>query len=332
MTVPVVYTSLGSLIIDDIVYEDGSEEKDILGGAGIYAIYGMRVWKTTGRDSRTIGYIAKEGFDHPETITRQLDSLDMTIRHDGHKDQHTTRGLNTFGPNDHRDFEYIHPIIRITARDPPEEWVRTLRVIHIICSPERAIEIVTEWRDREQQCGARSGAVFIWEPVPWSCRAECLDLVRQASQLVDVLTPNHEEAQALLGHKLDDSHGDHYMQQLFHATQPRQALIVRAGRRGAAVMTKDMALRWVPAYHDNQDLVRDVTGAGNAFCGGLCIGWSETNGDPVMAAMFGAVSSSFAVEQVGLPMIHQKDTEDQWNDGPSARIRLRYLQDKMAER
>lgn len=102
MAAPVVYTSFGSLIIDDIVYEDKSEEKNILGGAGIYAIYGMRVWKTTGHDSQSIGYIAKEGFDLPETITQQLDSLDMTIRHDRYADQHTTRGLNTFGPNDHR--------------------------------------------------------------------------------------------------------------------------------------------------------------------------------------------------------------------------------------
>lgn len=155
--------------------------------------------------------------------------------------------------------------------------------------------------------------------------------MRQASQLVDVLTPNHEEAQALLGHDLSSSHDDHYIQQLFHATRPRQALIIRAGRRGAAVMTKGSVLHWVPAYHDNQERVRDVTGAGNAFCGGLCIGWAETDGDPVMAAMYGAVSSSFVVEQVGLPTIHQKDTVDQWNDGPSAHVRLQYLQDKMAK-
>ena len=35
-----VYGSLGSLIIDDIVYEDGTKETNILGGAGIYAVYG----------------------------------------------------------------------------------------------------------------------------------------------------------------------------------------------------------------------------------------------------------------------------------------------------
>ena len=36
-----IFSSFGSLIIDDIRYPDGSEEHNILGGAGIYAIYGM---------------------------------------------------------------------------------------------------------------------------------------------------------------------------------------------------------------------------------------------------------------------------------------------------
>lgn len=35
-----IFTSFGSLIIDDIRYPDGTEERNILGGAGIYAIYG----------------------------------------------------------------------------------------------------------------------------------------------------------------------------------------------------------------------------------------------------------------------------------------------------
>ena len=32
--------SCGSLIIDDIRYEDGSTKTNVLGGAGVFAIYG----------------------------------------------------------------------------------------------------------------------------------------------------------------------------------------------------------------------------------------------------------------------------------------------------
>ena len=35
-------TSVGSLIIDDIYYEDGRKVYNILGGAGIFAIYGKK--------------------------------------------------------------------------------------------------------------------------------------------------------------------------------------------------------------------------------------------------------------------------------------------------
>lgn len=42
-----IFSSFGSLIIDDIRYPDGREEHDILGGAGIYAIYGMLLESTT---------------------------------------------------------------------------------------------------------------------------------------------------------------------------------------------------------------------------------------------------------------------------------------------
>jgi hypothetical protein len=32
--------SVGSLIIDDIVFQDGSKQLNVIGGAGIFAIYG----------------------------------------------------------------------------------------------------------------------------------------------------------------------------------------------------------------------------------------------------------------------------------------------------
>lgn len=63
------------------------------------------------------------------------------------------------------DFEYIHPIIRITAMDPPLSWVKSVKVIHIICAPERAIDIVTQWRARADCAPAK----FVWEPLPWAC-------------------------------------------------------------------------------------------------------------------------------------------------------------------
>lgn len=41
--------SVGSLIIDDIVFQDGSKQSNVIGGAGIFAIYGKgfcRCWRS----------------------------------------------------------------------------------------------------------------------------------------------------------------------------------------------------------------------------------------------------------------------------------------------
>ncbi|MCA9968050.1 MAG: hypothetical protein KC423_27580, partial [Anaerolineales bacterium] len=48
--------------------------------------------------------------------------------------------------------------------------------------------------------------------------------------------------------------------------------------------------------------VVDVTGAGNAFCGGLLVGWLETN-DIRQAAAMACVSAAMTIEQVGPRLI-----------------------------
>jgi sugar/nucleoside kinase (ribokinase family) len=44
----------------------------------------------------------------------------------------------------------------------------------------------------------------------------------------------------------------------------------------------------------------DVTGAGNAYCGGLVVGLAQRD-SYFEAALRGAVSGSFAIEQFGIP-------------------------------
>ena len=61
----------------------------------------MRVWLKS-PESRKIAYLAQEGYDLPLEVEKQLDSLEITLQHVRHEDMPTTRGLNIFGPNDHR--------------------------------------------------------------------------------------------------------------------------------------------------------------------------------------------------------------------------------------
>ncbi|KAI9023689.1 Ribokinase-like protein [Phycomyces nitens] len=345
MTANPIYASIGSLIIDDIIYEDGSKESNVLGGAGVFAIYGMRCWHAP-PDSKKIAYTVQRGHDHPTNVDDQLNRLDISLVSYTHKDKCTTRGLNTFGANDHRDFEYIHPIIRSTPNDFPLEWIKSIRILHIIASTERALEITDEWRKREEGLEGVP-TQFLWEPLPWACLPKDLAGIKNAAQRVTILTPNHEEAAGMLGLDIDemlkkkDIKGvvEDIAHQLYEAIRdsgkPSElVLVVRASKYGTVSLSDRHPLSWVPAYWDYRkptdiSRVRDVTGAGNGFCGGYAVGWVDTNGDIDKASLYGSVSASYMVEQVGVPLHRIVDGKEQWNEGPNPYERLALLEKRM---
>ncbi|ORX60482.1 Ribokinase-like protein [Hesseltinella vesiculosa] len=328
-----VLGSIGSLIIDDIRYRDGTEINNVIGGAGIFAIFGMRIW-VQGPEARSIGYIAQRGFDHPKEIDESLASLDISLRSITHEDKHTTRGLNIFGDNDHREFEYIHPIIRTTPEDFPDDWIASMKFVHIICSTERTLEIVKAWRAREESLGKSSKTLFLWEPLPWACLADNYPNILEAGQYVDVISPNDEEAARFLG--LGENGADTTVEMVETSLLrmvhdfPHATIVVRAGKKGAAVAVGENVV-WVPAYWSSSEHVKDVTGAGNAFCGGFMTGWIASDSDPVLAAAYGSVASSFIIEQVGVPTLTRKTSDhlELWNSGPSPHDRLSEILDRL---
>ncbi|KAI8641355.1 Ribokinase-like protein, partial [Parasitella parasitica] len=336
-TVP-VFASIGSLIIDDIIYKDGRKAHNVLGGAGVFAVYGMRLWQPNDQ-SKNVGYIIHKGFDYPKEIDEQINQLGLSLITKFHSDKHTTRGLNTFGNNDHRDFEYIHPIIRATTDDFPGDWIKSVKILHLICSPERAIDIVDQWKQRELDLGASRKTKFLWEPLPWACLPENLDLIYKAVERVDIVTPNHEELAEMLGSKFDtilrrhnnkikdsiEYCGEQFMKKI---GDKYVVLVVRCSKFGAMTMTSDMPglAHWTPAFWSwktDGDHVVDVTGAGNSFCGGYCYGYIHTDGNVKESALYGAVSASYTVEQVGVPVYHNGD--ESWNSGASPKVRLDQL-------
>jgi sugar/nucleoside kinase (ribokinase family) len=166
-----------------------------------------------------------------------------------------------------------------------------------------------------------------------------LQHIYNASHKVDIITPNHEELADMQGLKFSDvltQHNNNFKQAVEYCGRKLlegglttcKALVVRASKYGAMVISysNPTAIHWVPAYWNwkkDGEHVIDVTGAGNAFCGGFSVGWIETHGDPVESARYGAVSASYAVEQLGAPVFSfGSDGKEQWNQGPSPKERL----------
>lgn len=73
---------------------------------------------------------------------------------------------------------------------------------------------------------------------------------------------------------------------------------LRLGAAGSLVGTATGDFYRIPAVPPAA--LVDVTGAGNAYCGGFLVGLGRGD-QPVMAAARAAVSASFAIEQIGVP-------------------------------
>jgi len=220
----------------------------------------------------------------------------------------TTRALNTY-QGDLRSFNYLTPRIRITPKDLQGTRLEKSATLHFICSPSRASAIMAEVR---QESGWNP--TVIYEPIPDRCVPEELGPLIQVLSEINILSPNAEEALGLLSMPLPPSKGRieeaaRKFLELGVGVDGKGCVIIRSGSMGACVAMKDQPTRWVEAFWTDQSKIIDVTGAGNSFLGGLAAGLLLEDGDIYKAAFYGAVSSSFIIEQCGLPAMSNGTTQ-----------------------
>jgi ribokinase len=73
-------------------------------------------------------------------------------------------------------------------------------------------------------------------------------------------------------------------------------VVMKSGASGQYLWDQDRKKRWhIPAYPAT---LKDVTGAGDSYCGGFLVGLDQTE-DPIEAALRGSISASFTVEGIG---------------------------------
>lgn len=242
---------------DDIEYlPPRPAEKDVLGGAGSYGALGARLFSPAPTQSKSVGWIVDQGSDFPPAITTLIDSWTTSalIRHD--PSRLTTRGWNGYvDDNETRAFRYSTPKKRLTASDLSGTPLLQARTFHIICSPSRCRELVTELLTlRKEEAppddpedgegGGYTRPLVIWEPVPDLCTPDELLNLTNCLPLVDVCSPNHSELASFMGDSgLDAETGEiscaaveRSCEQLL-GSMPLSSftLVVRAGEKGCYV-------------------------------------------------------------------------------------------------
>jgi sugar/nucleoside kinase (ribokinase family)/fructoselysine-6-P-deglycase FrlB-like protein len=289
---------VGNLTIDDVVLPDGTTRMGSVGGNSIYAALGAHLWNPT------VGLVTRRGADFPEHHLQRLDAAGLDLGGVVDIPGPTVRSWVVYEENGERHWLYRTPPERslevaVHPSDIPRQWLEApaAPVVHVAAMPlPAAVALVDAVRQR------RSDAVITLDThEDW---VEGFgERVRALAERVDVFVPSREELAGLLGY--DD---------------PEQALDEMRGWAVPAVVVKlgtEGALCWRRASPRpalvgvSAGPVADVTGAGDAFCGGLAAGLS-IGLDVVEAARRGAVSAGLAVAGFGslrLDVVKPADAE-----------------------
>ena len=285
------YIVYGKIIIDAIKLLDGRIVRDVLGGGGPQGAFGARLW------SDSVGFLSCSGTDMPQGSIEMLKGIDVDLH--GwvqFPDLPTTRGAMVYDENEYLTskeelqivFErLVHNIKEFISRPIPlPSTYRRPRVIHLITeyTKEEMVQSALELR--------RDGSLFSLEPLidfrQWSNIEAIIDLL----QHVDIVTPDWPSASGIAG-------SDKPKEVLSYWSKlGPQMVAVRHGHYGSYAWDRSHDEYWhiPPAPVD----VIDPTGAGNAYGGGLCVGWDKSH-DARTAACYGAVSAAFLVRMVGVP-------------------------------
>lgn len=277
------YASWG-IILDDIIYPDGQTSMGTLGGGGLYAACGMRLWHeeaevfaAVGNDFEA-GSLTPHGFNGSGIIVTDLPTPRawQVLEEDGRRTQ---------VPRVPQD-AWFEQLVRIPVAQPTPS---NLKAIHFLGRGDAPEENFV-------QALAKGGVVLSAEPlVDESNTAEELDTIKRCLPYFELFSPDEFGLNALVGERP-------IKEQLRALGQlgPR-VVALRQGKDGALVYERESDSVWrVPAAAAE---VVDVTGAGNAFCGGLLVGWFESQ-DIRQAAAQASVSAAFIIEQVGPPLIN----------------------------
>jgi sugar/nucleoside kinase (ribokinase family) len=122
------------------------------------------------------------------------------------------------------------------------------------------------------------------------------DEVRHLVRGLDAFLPSEAEVRAFFAAAPGAPPIDLWQAAEAFGAMGTKVVVVKSGTRGQLVYDAEAKRKWhVPAYPAK---AKDVTGAGDAYCGGFLVGLVQTH-DPVEAAVRGAVSASIVIEGKG---------------------------------
>jgi sugar/nucleoside kinase (ribokinase family) len=284
------YVIYGKIIVDDIRLRSGEVIRSVLGGGGPQAAFGARVW------SDSVGLLTRSGTDLEEGNVAALDALGVDLAGwNRFPDIPTPRTLMAYDADERLAGRFL------TSR---EDWTRLLAQrleLPPAYREPKTIHLITEFPDEPMMATAlalnEQGTLVSLEPLPVNPSTTQWERMLALMPELAIATPDWPTASRVAASEDPGGVLRHW------SSFGPELVAVRHGARGSYVWSREEDAAWhVPAVPTE---VVDPTGAGNAYGGGLCVGWTEHR-DARLAGTYGAISASLLVREIGLPRM----TED----------------------
>src|SRR2546425_836516 len=276
---------VGNLTIDDVVLPDGTTQMSSVGGNSLYTALGVLLAQPR------VGLVTSRGEDFPRDHVTVLHSLGVAT--DGIVDipGPTVRNWVVYETSGERHWIYRTPRewsreVAVQPDDLPLQWLKVEPppVVHVTAMPLDAAEVIV---DTVRRISPRA---IITLDTHEDYVVDYRQRLRALAARVDAFLPSRSELADLVGY-------DDPLRALSGLTNlPTPIIVIKMGAEGALIWDKAKGtLHEVGLAHGQ---VVDVTGAGDAFCGGFAAGLS-LGYSPVESAQRGTISASYAVAGFG---------------------------------
>ncbi len=283
---------------------------DAPGGSALYAAGGLTAWE------KEIGLLARVGEDYPRGWLKEIESRGINI--EGIKILEQRLDLRSFyAYNEKFEITRGTPVSQFARREltfpkallgyqsPPEVQKDAKKPDPLAPLP---IEVPGEYREAQAvhfcpldfishnqlivAFKAGSANTFTLDPSPGYMSAPFFRDLRVIIAGLTAFLPSEEELRGLFWGETHDL----WEMAAALGEYGCEIVVVKRGALGQSVYDVAGKHKWeIPAYPAR---LADLTGAGDAFCGGFLAGYRKTY-DPLQAALYGNVSASLKVEGCG---------------------------------
>ncbi|AEQ50862.1 carbohydrate kinase family protein [Pelagibacterium halotolerans] len=273
---------VSAVLMDNLIFADGTERPNVPGGAGLYALAGAALF------SERAMLVAGTGTDFPHTFAPWMERNGLATEGLRFDDAHAPRNVLRYIDDHTRTETPVYGAAHFARLEPrPSDVARFIgraRSIYIFRNLDAAF-----WHGIDTMVFPQRPLIF-WEIALDVCDPKNRTAIESRLERVDALSINYAEASAIFG----SSDEADIIAGL--SDWPVATVFLRLGARGSMVVGQGGA-QFVPSLP--VDPV-DVTGGGNAYGGaamiGLALGYSQRE-----AAAMGTVAASFAIGQFGPP-------------------------------